>query len=499
MNSLTRLFPVFLLPAMVVGMAAIDSPRSATAQDGLLKHFPKTANALTLIDVDGLLQTDLAKNEAWGDKSDPRHAARPVDLPTVAKRVAIAAQLNTDDDLARIWELAVMDLRKPIPLQTIALREGGYIDDLSGIPAVWTPSDTYFVAMGSNLLGAMYPASRQFASRWARQSQGNQLVELNDYLSLAAARLQPGTQIVMALDLKDVVQPHNIREALSGMELLAGKEAEINTLSDAMLGLQGITLTVQVTDKAQGTIRIDFANDVTPFGNLAKPLFLEALQKFDAVLPDLDDWDAELLGQTVVLSGELSMSGLRRLGSLLEPPSTKFSELEGAEPAPQESDSFALASQQYFRGVHALIDDLRKTLADTRDNHALWMERYGRKIDALPILNVDPELLAWGASVAETFRSMSVTERSANVRSGIRKSSVTTSGGYGGYGGYGYGQGGWYGGGGNDATASAKQRSQITRSEQGTARIQRFGSWKEVEDSAASIRIAMTQKYHVEF
>ena len=112
MNSLTRLFPVFLLPAMVVGMAAIDSPRSAIAQDGLLKHFPKTANALTLIDVDGLLQTDLAKNEAWGDKSDPRHAARPVDLPTVAKRVAIAAQLNTDDDLARIWELAVMDLRK---------------------------------------------------------------------------------------------------------------------------------------------------------------------------------------------------------------------------------------------------------------------------------------------------------------------------------------------------------------------------------------------------
>lgn len=466
--------------------------RSLLAQDGLLKSFPSSANALTLIDVESLLATPMAKSGDWGDPASLKHAEAPLRLPVLARRVAVAAQLDTSDDLSRTWEAAVVDLKEPVPMQAIAQREGGYVDEIAGVPAAWTPSDTYFVQLSDDRLGEMYPANRQFTARWVEHAKSNQLLQLPDYLLQAASRVQPDTPIVMAIDLGGVVQPHRISEWLANSQALADQQALVAKLVPLMVGLKGITLDIQVDAAATGTIRLNFSEDVGEFGRFAKPIFLEALQNFNASIPDIESWQAELLGDTVVLSGRLSVSGIRRIGSLLDPPSTKFSDLKDSAPAESGTDAYVLASQQYYRSVHALIDDLHKTLNQTRDNHAVWMERYGRKIDALPILNVDPDLLDWGANVAATFRGMSVTEKSANVRAGTRKAYVNTGGGYGGYG---YGSGGWY----NDATGSAKQKEQIDRSEQGAARIQRFGNWKEVEDSDAQIRIAMTQKYNVEF
>jgi len=473
-------------------MAATGS--ATEAQDGLLKSFPNSTNALTLIDVEALLATPMAKAGDWGDPTSLKHAEAPLQIPTLAKRVAVAAQLDTSDDLSRTWEAAVIDLQHPVPMQKIAQREGGYVDEIAGVPAAWTPSETYFVQLGEDRLGAMFPANRQFTARWVEHAKSNQLLELPDYLLQAASRVQPDTPIVMAIDLGGVVQPHRMREGLEDSQTLADQEALIPKITQLMVGLKGVTLSVQIDEKATGTIRINFSEDVGDFGRFAKPLFLEALQRFDAVIPDIESWKAELLGDTVVLSGPLSASGLRRIGSLMEPPTNKYSDLKDASPADSGTDAYVKASQQYYRSVHTLIEDLRKSLNQTRDNHAVWMERYGRKIDALPILNVDPELLAWGSSVAATFRGMSVTERSANVRAGTRKAYVNTGPSYSGYG---YGSGGWYGG--NDATSSAKSKTQIDRSEKGAARIQRFGSWKEVEDSDAQMRIAMTQKYNVEF
>jgi hypothetical protein len=477
----------------LLGGLTLQSQVACGQDQDLLKSFPASANALTVIDVQSLLNTPMAREGAWGDPTNIKHAQSPLRLPALADRIAVAAQLDAANDLTRIWELAVMQLSQPVPLQKIALREGGYIDELAdGVQAVWTPSDTYFVQLNDNQLGAMYPANRQAVTRWVQSLESKASLQLSDYLLQAAADLQSDTPIVMALDLQGVVQPHRVREALEDSQTMAGQDASLDKVAKLLVGLQGISLTVQVDQQATGTVRIDFSEDVGAFGRLAKPLFLEALQRYNAVIPDFESWQAELLGNRVVLSGPLSTSGLRRIGSLLEPPSSKFSDLKDAAPAESGSDPYVQASQQYYRSVHTLIDDLRKTLGDTRDNHALWMERYGRKIDALPILNVDPDLLDWGASVSETFREMSVTTRSANVQAGTRKAYVNTGVSYSGYG---YGSGGWY----NDATGSAKQKTQIERSEQGAARIQRFGSWKEVEDADAQIRIAMTQKYNVEF
>ena len=91
------------------------------------------------------------------------------------------------------------------------------------------------------------------------------------------------------------------------------------------------------------------------------------------------------------------------------------------------------ASRHYYNAVEVLIQDLKKTLRKERDNDAVWNERYARKIDRLPVLNVDEELLAFGADTAERFRNIALSKRSAGVRAGVRKSNT--------YGNYYYGDG----------------------------------------------------------
>ncbi len=486
-SQLSRL----LIPALLL----IVSTSAARAQtEDLLRYLPRSTNAIVVMDVASLLSSPMASEQGWKDKQSLTYGERPLILPPEASRVVVGAQLNAAEDLQVEWELGVLALTERFPVSAIARAEGGYVDTVHGAPAVWTPSDAYIIELAEQTLGVLYPANRQFVSRWVELSSKSTLVEISDYLQQAASQAGSETQLVMALDLGDAVQAHSIHEGLETSETLADHQDQVKPLAKLLMGLRGVTMTVQVTNEAKGKLRVDFTDPVAPLGKLAKPLLLEALANYDVFLDDYSSWNVELLDRSLIASGSLSESSLRRIGSILQVRSTKFSDLKDAAPAEAGSDDYVKASQVYFRSVNALIGDLKKTLTSTRDNHAVWMERYGSRIDAMPILNVDEALLEWGANVASTFRGMSVVERSANVRTGVRKSSVYT--------GYSYGSnynGDWYGNTGNDATSTAKQKSSIKMAEQGQARISRFNSWKEVEDATSTIRRQMTDKYKAEF
>jgi hypothetical protein len=84
-----------------------------------------------------------------------------------------------------------------------------------------------------------------------------------------------------------------------------------------------------------------------------------------------------------------------------------------------------LASQQYFKSVADLVDDLREkpSTGQTKSIHqyGTWFSRYADKIDKLPILNVDPVLLDYGLYVSTSFRNASETIRSAGGRTQVRQ------------------------------------------------------------------------------
>lgn len=466
---------------------------AAAGNEELLKRVPAGANALVIIDVRSLLATKMAIAKGWGDRDDLAYAERPILVPPEAETALVAAQLDAENRLGRIWELAVLDLPDNFNLEQIARTEGGYVDSINDTQVVWTPSDAYVVDLGAPELGIVYPADRQYVSRWIGFSRRNESVAVSEYLQQAAELAGPKTQVVMALDLLDAIPPHQIKDGLSTTKTLAGNQKRLDQIASVVAGIRGVTLTIGVSAEARGKLRVDFSDDASVFYSQAKPLVLEVLDRFDAHLPDLDTWAVRTEGQTIELEGTFSESGLRRVASLLEVPTEKFSDLRDQKPAEEGSDDYTRASLAYYRGVKALLDDLRETLDDTRDNHALWMERFGRRVDAMPILNVDDDLLDWGSNVSATFRDMAFAERQSGIRGGARKASVNGGASfgyaYGAYGGFGY----------YVRDNSEQQRNVIDAEERAQARTVRYESWNELENATADIRRKMTQKYGVEF
>uniref|UniRef100_UPI002619FD9B hypothetical protein n=1 Tax=uncultured Gimesia sp. TaxID=1678688 RepID=UPI002619FD9B len=479
---------------MIVTACLLASPIfavSAKAQfDDLLKRIPSSANSLVVIDVTAMHASPLARKDGWLKKHEAAYVERPIYLPPEADKIILAAQINMSKELRENWELAVMDLKEPIPMRSIARAEGGYVDSINGLHAAWTPSDAYFVRLNTSVMGVMHPANRQAVSRWAEFGRNSTSSVVSPYLKQATKRVRSGgPQIAMAIDLDDIALPHQLQESLEQSEVLKGNKSKIKELFDLISGIQGATFTVKVGSKAEGELRIDFDSDTAKFSNFAKPLVLEVLGKFGAYVDDLEKWKSELQGKSIILNGPLSNDGMRRVFSILEIPTTKFSELKDKDLSPGSPEVVAKASLTYFKSVTVLTDDLRKYLKSNKDNHSVYNERYARKIDRLPILNVDEDLLNYGSQVAETLRSISLAKRGAGTRSGVRNSSL-----YGNYN-YNYDSNNNY----YSSRSNASVKIQNRTEEQARATGVRFTSWKEIEDATAAIRREMTKRYQIEF
>ena len=365
--------------------------------DDLLRRIPSDATAIIVMDVKGIHQSPIAVRRHWGQKHEQAYMQSPLILPPEADRIVLAADVDASNGFETEWEMAVMSLSEPIQMRSVARAESGYLDKLNGLEVAWTPSNAYFVGFEEQLLGAMFPAARKDVSRWIGFAQRNKEVLISDYLVSAAKKVNQKTQIVLAIDLKDVIDPHELSEKLNTSTVLKGNTRKAEQLFPIILGIQGVTLEVSLGTTAEGTLRVEFASDAAPFANFAKPMLFHALNNVGANIGELEKWTTKIDGKSITSTGRMSDTQLRRVFSLLEIPSTKFSTLKGEDvESPGSADQVAKKSKTYYSAVNTLIEDLRKTLEDTRDNHAVWMERYARKVDRLPLLHVDKDLLGLG-------------------------------------------------------------------------------------------------------
>lgn len=470
--------------AVIPNLAA--APAVGQEFDTLLKSVPEGANAVLLIDVADLKKTPLAEQQGWFEAAG-RSADRPWYLPPEADHIVVATALDPTAQLRAEWEAALISLTSPIDVKAVAQSEGGYIDNLGGKQSVWAPSDVYLIPLGAKLLGEMAPANRQSAARWAA-SAGKGAATVSPYLAETARLIDERSPIIMAFDLADAIPPHTVYEAVRTTDKIKADTKKRDAIAKVLASLQGVTIMVLIDNDAGATVRFDFAENVAPLEGLEETLFSLLLGRLGASVRADEGWSVKGANKSIRAHGKMSVSGLRRLLSLIEIPTTKFSSLANAKPAPSQQEVMLQASKEYFGAVTTMFDDLRETLSDADGNHALYMERYSRKIDRLPILNVDDELLNWGATVAETLRGGGQSVRSAGLRSGVRKAGI-----YGAYQ-YSYDGYGYYGG---QPTENAF--GEISRQEGAAARADVYGSWKEMEDHTAQIRRAMTKKYGVEF
>ena len=232
-------------------------------------------------------------------------------------------------------------------------------------------------------------------------------------------------------------------------------------------------------------MRVDFAENIRIVEPFAKELVLAAMNRVGATVNDPSKWSTKVEENAIIFQGILSEAGLTRLSGLLELPTSKFSTLAHV-PEKQEDPGKAKleATKRYFNSLVKLIESLRQ---ESRSSN-LWYEKTARKIDGLPILNVDEEVLAWGSTLSKGLRQMAEGLRGVGRQLGVAQVSS-----YGNYSDVGtYGGNGYY----RSGIAQEAQNREVAGAQTGTVRST---GMQQIENGMAEIRRKMTRKYHVEF
>jgi hypothetical protein len=474
----------------------------------LVAKLPKSANAVVLLNVDKALDSPMGVREGWKKKIEKSFAAGMIRVPPQATDFVLASQLDLEF-MQPIWSAAVMNLSENVSIPQIAERRRGTLDQLDNLSGAALPNDTYIVRFAPRTVGAMQPANRQSVLRWIREVQGNK-GELSTYLQRAAGYSDDAaTDIIMAIDLEGALSWERAAKYLKrNNDRFKLSDADLKDAATVLGGVQGVRLGVRLADRPFGKLTVDFRTNPITLTAVAKPIILQALADGGMKIDDLDDWKVEMGPTTISLSGYFTTSGLRRAMAIIETPSTSESVAEKTPPqtSPEASVSLqAKASLDHYRAVVDMFDDLKKDMGSVANlaSTQTYFDKYAKRIERLPILNVDPELLGYSAFVASSLRAASGAVRNMGIQSGVRQAEIVSSG----AGGASYGRYGMYGGYAavtsydrtSDARAAESQRRVVRAEEKADAstNIQQIRAG--VVSATADIRRKMTQKYQVEF
>jgi hypothetical protein len=489
---------------------------TANAQfNSLSRRVPNDTNAIVFIDVEKLMASPLAEASGWKGDVQKAFESGLVMLPPNAERFIAAARIDFHSMEVPSHQY-IFEMSAPPDVPKIAAALGGTVDNFDGHEAAVLPGDYFLVKFTPQLSVLGYPARRQEVAYYVRRVDNGSL-KMSEYLAEAEKFVETNASIIMALDLGDALPRQLVRARLEAMESLKGKNLDLDAVANLVAGIRGLTLGVNVEKEMTGSVKVDFASDVSVLGDAAKPLLLEALARRGLMIDELNDWEVESNGNTVRLIGKLEASGLRRLMSLIPVPPPLQQARVAAEQVPQEQAQeklAAAASQNYFKSVDSLIEDLKKSKSgrSTIGQSAAYFDRYADRIDRLPSVNVDPYLLDFGAYVSGSLRNGSQAVRGALVRSTIAEQNVpqqynyyswynpigvVAGNGYWGGGGGLYGWGGWEAIPDMRTTGQMQVKARVQQQVQGNMSANQIMA--EIEKATGDTRREMTKKFGVQF
>jgi hypothetical protein len=485
-------------------MAGANSSRAAEAGfSELLAKVPATANTLVMLNAEQVFASEVAQREGWKQRYETTYANAPLMMPPGAQQFLFAAEL----DLAYMkprWEVAVMRLGSDPSLGMIARMVRGELDSVAGLDAVNTPKGALITKFGPHLFGMIRPGDRQSAARWIREATSRDNPQLATYLSATAAVPdRVGTEIMLAIDLTDALSPARVRTAIDTSPVLREASIDLDAAADVLAGVRGAALGVRVTQRTYGKLKVDFDRNVAVLADVAKPLLLEVLDEAGAAIDEFADWNVEVGPRQIAIDGELTRSGLRRLFSFLELDASAVDvPAEGGPMEPSGSAAEAATaekSKQYFQAVTGYLNDLKRERgAVGYSSIALWFDKYARRIDRLPILGVDKELVDYGGYVVGQMRDCVEAIRGSGIRSGARSAQVTS------------GEVSVYDSGYRLFTAGSRyasaevasveqQRRAIRAEERGQSSTDVRAIIREIQQETSRVRREMTERYNVEF
>jgi hypothetical protein len=272
-------------------------------------------------------------------------------------------------------------------------------------------------------LGAFGPGNRQLVSSWLQQKD----LELSPFLQEAVRFEDGGTEIILAIDATDALTPALVEQRLTASKetALASSKLSVQEIARLVSSLKGVMLGITFGKQPYGKIKIDFGQDVTALSDIAKPLVLDALANHGALIDEMSQWQLEMKGTSIYLGGNLGESGLMRISSLINlpthalhapatgggtPSAAGADTTAQAQAAPNQEQVVQEKTQQYFKSVEGLLRDLRSQKGEARTigQIGVWFGTYANRVDRLPILNIDQQMLQYGQYVAQQLRNCSM-------------------------------------------------------------------------------------------
>lgn len=400
---------------------------SAAAQDvsELLRYLPSDANTIAVLRVRELVDSPRGQSEGWAEQHETEFLQGAVTIPPWVD-VLVRGSYVRPGTQGGDWTVVVIPLPAEYEMSKLAEREGTEVQEIGERPAVAsTRYGGYFVQFGGEgeprVLGGIAPATRQDAARWVREVGGRGRPQLSEYLSDAAA--ERSTQIVLAIDLHDMLDPIMVRNRIDSSAVLTRSDPRAALKVDFQ-SLRGARLTIHTAETTSAEIRLDFGRTLGNEAEHVKPLLIEFLHDAGAELDELEDARVVVQGRSVLLRMPLGDESLRRVMSLVTtppPPSAPGRQPPVPEP-PQPSPSAAqpdlAASRRYFRAVNRIVDDLQRAYgrASSYTRTAHWHITFADRIDRLPTAGVDPALLQYGRDVSNRLRALGASLRGTGVQ-----------------------------------------------------------------------------------
>ncbi|ADB16149.1 hypothetical protein Psta_1474 [Pirellula staleyi DSM 6068] len=492
----SHLIPTLLLAAALL----LASAERAEAQfESLAAKVPGSANAIVLLDTEKIMASPLAEKEGWKLKYEQAFASGLVTIAPDTKQMILAAQMDYQT-MRPLWEVALADYSTGHTIAEIAREAGGTLDQIGSLQAVALSDDSYCVQLDTMRLGVMAPANRQTVSRWIRDVSTQTEPKLSPYL-MGTLKASETSQVVVAFDLEDAVPASILKMKLAGSSALSGKNVDMDAAAQALASLRGVVLEMAVTDESFGRLMVHFNQDATILAPYAKPILIEALTNLGLMIDDIETWTASTEANRFSFHGPMSREGRKRVLTLIDHPTAALIAANKSRSQSQlpEASRVALSTQQYFKAITAIRDDARResSSSKTLGQNAMWLDNWARRIDRLPVLNVDPEMLAYGRYTTQRMRDASTALKGIGINSAAMKAQVyqeyTTSGSS--YGGF------W--GGGYDYTVQwnnvAGQRRAIGAEQKAQGATTARAIFAEMDNETAKVRQVMSQKYQLEF
>jgi hypothetical protein len=482
-----------------VGVTAILATASATRADDLadlIKRVPGDMNTVAVINVREINKSPRAIKEKWHQNHETEYMAGAIAVPAWVPVVVIGADLHPGA-LASGRSVALFPADVSVSSESMAKRENGVVQSTGDWNIVLSPRRGYMAVLASGIVGVSNSMPRQDFVRWVRASLKPEKPAISAFLqdTIAAHKTD---HVLIATDVQDLFDPTSLRLALQQSGSVSG-EAALNSLVNVLSGAKGIVFSAHIEDKTKAELRIEFAVPMDDFVGPLKKIWPKAMESSGLDIEEFKTAEARADGKSIVMTTELSDGSLRRILSLLYAPGDAVgSKDEGASKAPRDSAVLA-ASLRYYKAVNSALDDLRSQGGAKGKDYtksAVFFDSAANKIEKLAILDVDPTLVQYGASVAGKMRAMAGSLRGTKMQldayDDYKSTTWVTSG------------GGWrgrWGGYAPETQLSTNVQELNTKQAELIAKLEpeRAKLWGTLEGDRSAIRREMLEKYKIDF